>query len=151
MTADAAAAAVGGWIDSHCHLQDSYRPGGLDVMEAVAEAAGAGVVGLVCVGTDAETSRQAVALVDEVRTAAATATGVPAGFGAWATVGLHPHDASNGMADVVGVLDEAQAATSPAPWWPWGSADSTTTTTIRPDRHSARPSPPKSLWPRVVT
>jgi TatD DNase family protein len=79
-------------------------------MDAVAQAAGADVVGLVCVGTDAETSRQAVALVDEVRTAVAGAgAGVPVGFGAWATVGLHPHDASNGVAEVVGVLEDALA------------------------------------------
>ena len=68
------------------------------------------MVGLVCVGTDAETSRQAVALVDQVRTAVAgAATAVPAGFGAWATVGLHPHDASQGLAEVEQVLDEALA------------------------------------------
>jgi TatD DNase family protein len=98
------------WIDSHCHLQDTYRPGGVDVMEAVTEAVGAGVVGLVCVGTDAETSRQAVALVDEVRTAVgARAPGVPSDFGAWATVGLHPHDASHGLAGVEQVLTETLA------------------------------------------
>ena len=108
--ASPAAGGDGGWIDSHCHLQDTYRPGGLDVMDAVVQAAGADVVGLVCVGTDAETSGQAVALVDEVRTAVAGgATAVPPGFGAWATVGLHPHDASNGLDDVVRVLDDALA------------------------------------------
>jgi TatD DNase family protein len=110
------APAVGGtgdqrWIDSHCHIQDTYRPGDTGALEAVTQAAGAGVVGLVCVGTDATTSRQAVALVHEVRAAAGTAgTGVPAGFGAWATVGLHPHDASQGLVEVEQVLDEALAA-----------------------------------------
>ncbi len=98
-----------GWIDSHCHLQDTYRPGGLDVMDAVRQAAGAGVVGLVCVGTDAETSRQAVVLVDQIRSAVGSAAGVPVGFGAWATVGLHPHDAAQGLVDVARVLDEALA------------------------------------------
>jgi TatD DNase family protein len=101
----------GGWIDSHCHLQDTYRPGGVGVLEAVAEAAEAGVVGFVCVGTDAETSRQAVALVDEVRAslgAGAVALGARP-FGAWATVGLHPHDASQGLAAVEQVLDDAMA------------------------------------------
>ena len=56
-----------GWIDSHCHLQDTYRPEESTPCERCAEAAAAGVAGLVCVGTDADTSRQAVALVGEVR------------------------------------------------------------------------------------
>lgn len=98
------------WIDSHCHLQDTYRPGGVAILQAVRQAVGAGVVGLVCVGTDAETSRQAVVLVDEIRGAErAGESGVPAGFGAWATIGLHPHDASNGLVDVVRTLDDALA------------------------------------------
>jgi TatD DNase family protein len=99
----------GRWIDSHCHLQDTYRPGGVGVLEAVEQAVDAGVVGLVCVGTDAETSRQAVALVGQVRAAAGAdgGAGGDGGFGAWATVGLHPHDASEGLAEVERVLDEA--------------------------------------------
>jgi TatD DNase family protein len=108
------AAGRGRWIDSHCHLQDTYRPGGVGVLEAVEQAVDAGVVGLVCVGTDAETSRQAVALVGQVRTAVGADGGgadgggaVDGGFGAWATVGLHPHDASQGLAEVEQVLDGA--------------------------------------------
>jgi TatD DNase family protein len=68
---------VGGWVDSHCHLQ--LVSGGADA--AIARARAAGVEWLVCVGTDLESSRQAVELAarhDDVR----------------ATVGLHPHDAS---------------------------------------------------------
>jgi TatD DNase family protein len=68
-----------GWVDSHCHLG---WPGADDAPEtAIAEARAAGVVALVCVGTDLESSRRAVDLAGrhpEVR----------------ATVGLHPHDAS---------------------------------------------------------
>jgi TatD DNase family protein len=65
------------WVDSHCHLQ--FVTGGADA--AIARARDAGVEWLVCVGTDLESSRQAVELATrhpEVR----------------ATVGLHPHDAS---------------------------------------------------------
>ena len=61
MTADDVSSVAGAderWFDSHCHLQDTYRPGGVEALQAVAQAAEAGVVGLVCVGTDAETSRQ---------------------------------------------------------------------------------------------
>ncbi|HVC69873.1 MAG TPA: TatD family hydrolase [Acidimicrobiales bacterium] len=100
----------GRWVDSHCHLQDTYRPGDVDALHVVVEAAEAGVVGLVCVGTDAHTSRQAVAFVDEVRAACRSGLpAVPGDFGAWATVGLHPHDASNGLAEVETVLEDALA------------------------------------------
>jgi TatD DNase family protein len=98
------------WIDSHCHLQETYRPGEVGGLDAVVEAADAGVVGLVCVGTDAVTSRQAVAFVDEVRAAGSSDDAVvPGDFGAWATVGLHPHDASNGLTEVEQVLEDALA------------------------------------------
>jgi len=109
--ADSVSSAGGGWFDSHCHLQDTYRPGGVGALEAVVEAADAGVVGFVCVGTDAETSRQAVALVDEVRAGIVSGAVALGGrtFGAWATVGLHPHDASQGLAEVEQVLDDALA------------------------------------------
>jgi TatD DNase family protein len=109
MTAADAAATAGGWFDSHCHLQDTYRPGGVDVGHAVDEAAAAGVVGFVCVGTDAESSRQAVALVDHVRAEGRSSLplGAEGAFGAWATIGLHPHDASQGLDEVEQVLDDA--------------------------------------------
>jgi TatD DNase family protein len=64
------------WVDSHCHLQSLRDPDG-----AIERARDAGVSAMVCVGTDLETSRQAIELAarhPDVR----------------ATVGLHPHDAS---------------------------------------------------------
>lgn len=64
------------WVDSHCHLQSLDDPDA-----AIERARAAGVVGMVCVGTDVETSRQAVELA--ARHASVCAT-----------VGLHPHDAS---------------------------------------------------------
>lgn len=66
-----------GWVDSHCHVQ--MATGGADA--AIERARAAGVVGMVVVGTDLASSREAVALArrhPDVR----------------ATVGLHPHDAS---------------------------------------------------------
>jgi TatD DNase family protein len=70
-----------GWVDSHCHLPmltgDAADPGA----DAVARARDAGVVAMICVGTNLETSRGAIAdaaRFPDVR----------------ATVGLHPHDAS---------------------------------------------------------
>lgn len=106
-------AAARRWIDSHCHLQDRYRPEGTAVLEAAREAVEAGVGGLVCVGTDAQTSRQAVGLVHALRSAADTEEAL-AGFGAWATVGLHPHEASHGADEVAAFLDEVSGASSDA-------------------------------------
>jgi TatD DNase family protein len=66
-----------GWVDSHCHPQ--WVTGGADA--AIERARAAGVVGMVVVGTDAESSRAAIDLAarhPDVR----------------ATVGLHPHEAS---------------------------------------------------------
>jgi TatD DNase family protein len=98
------------WIDSHCHIQDHYRPEGDELFSMVSEAAAAGVGGLVCVGTDATTSRQATELVRSVRGALASgldAPGppVPGDFGVWATMGLHPHEASQGVAELERALE----------------------------------------------
>jgi len=104
------------WIDSHCHLQDRYRPDGDELVSVLSEAAAAGVSGVVCVGTDADTSRQAVDLVrtvrDEISSSSAPGRGgaVPGDFGAWATVGLHPHEASHGVEELEGVLEEVLKA-----------------------------------------
>ena len=73
------------WVDAHCHLQleigeARFSPDDADAQ--VRRARAADVEWMVCVGTGLETSRQAVDLAthyDDV----------------YATVGLHPHDASN--------------------------------------------------------
>jgi len=103
------------WIDSHCHLQDRYRPQASAALAVAAEAAAGGVTGVVCVGTDAATSVQAVELVRQLRAAVGSggegaAPVLPGAFGAWATVGLHPHEASHGVAGVEEVLTDAVAA-----------------------------------------
>jgi TatD DNase family protein len=78
------------WFDSHCHVHDARIPGG--TAAAVAEAAAAGVSGMITVGCDRETSQAAIAV-------AASHSDV------WATVGLHPHDAVNGVDSIVDLLD----------------------------------------------
>ena len=100
------------WIDSHCHLQDRYRPEGDEVLSVLAEAVAAGVGGVVCVGTDAATSRQAVELVRSVRSHLGpdAAPSLPVDFGAWATMGLHPHEASHGVKELEVALTDALAA-----------------------------------------
>ncbi|HXQ90506.1 MAG TPA: TatD family hydrolase [Acidimicrobiales bacterium] len=101
---------VGGWIDSHCHLQDRYRPDGDELATVLSDAVAAGVSGVVCVGTDAATSRQAVELVRTVRTEAEGGHGpVPVDFGAWATMGLHPHEATHGVDELARELEATLA------------------------------------------
>jgi TatD DNase family protein len=99
------------WTDSHCHLQDDPDPA-----ETVALARAARVGRMVCVGTDAESSRRAVSLAAELtaqRTPAhkGSAPATPGrGAEVWATVGLHPHDAKVGLGPVAELLDEVLAA-----------------------------------------
>jgi TatD DNase family protein len=76
------------WADSHCHLQ--YE-GITD--DALAAAAAAGVGRVICVGTDAAQSERAIEV----------ARAHPGRV--WATVGLHPHDAKEGVDGIVGLLD----------------------------------------------
>ncbi|MDQ6838669.1 MAG: TatD family hydrolase, partial [Actinomycetota bacterium] len=76
------------WTDSHCHLQyDGLPP------DTLAQARAAGVTRMVCIGTDGPLS---AAAVDVARAHPGTV---------WATVGLHPHDAVNGVETIVGSLD----------------------------------------------
>jgi len=85
------------WTDDHCHLgwDVNEEVDADDVDAMVAEARAAGVDRLVTVGTDALRSAEAVR-------AAARHPGV-----VWATVGLHPHEARNGLDGIVDLLDEA--------------------------------------------
>lgn len=76
------------WTDSHCHL--SFDGVG---DEAVAAAAEAGVTRLITIGTDAASSQEAVA--------AAHRHG-----DVYATIGLHPHEASHGTEGVALLFDE---------------------------------------------
>ena len=78
------------WVDSHCHVHDERIPDG--TAAAVAAAAEAGVTTLVSVGCDRATSLAAIA-------AAAEHSGV------YATVGLHPHDAVNGVDTIADLFD----------------------------------------------
>ncbi|PLS76222.1 MAG: hypothetical protein CYG61_03290 [Actinobacteria bacterium] len=74
------------WTDSHCHVP--YKD--LD-LQALAAARQAGVTRFINVGTDAEQSAAAIAVAQEHD-------------GVWATVGLHPHDATQGVDSIVGLF-----------------------------------------------
>lgn len=106
------------WFDSHCHLQERYlKEGGAgpegdeagSERAALLGARSAGVERLVCVGTDPESSKQAVELAEAV------ARG-ELGEGlaeVWATVGLHPHDAATGgLSDLRQLLSRSAATGS---------------------------------------
>jgi TatD DNase family protein len=79
------------WTDDHCHLPD-------DVAEAaveVAEARAAGVTRMVTVGTTVAHSQAAIAVARSLD-------------GVWATAGVHPHDAKDGMDGLEALFDEPE-------------------------------------------
>jgi len=82
------------WTDDHCHL-DLGADGGTGAGEQVREARAAGVERLVTVGTDLAGSRDAVALAR-------------AHPGVWATAGVHPHEASQGIDGIEDLLAEPE-------------------------------------------
>lgn len=82
------------WIDSHCHIDDE------DDLDALGRASAAGVEALVVIGTNEASSRRAI----RVARAPAPVASWPARF---ATIGLHPHDASAGTAGIAALLAES--------------------------------------------
>jgi len=97
------------WFDSHCHLQDYYLADhGEDeatLGHVLERAQKAGVGRMVCVGTDPATSAEALELARSTRTGGWQPE-MPA---VWATIGLHPHDASMGTAEVEEMLGATTA------------------------------------------
>lgn len=74
-----------GWIDNHCHLR-------ADDPDTIADARAAGVTRLITVGTDLEHSTEAAQVA-------------AAHDGVWATAGVHPHDAIQGLDGIAALLD----------------------------------------------
>ena len=100
------------WFDSHCHLQEEFgrtdgtgegEPHATRLAGAIARAAEAGVSRMVCIGTGAGSSAEAVALVKAMRRPGSVARAE--GVELWATVGLHPHDAVDGVDSLDALLD----------------------------------------------
>jgi TatD DNase family protein len=76
-------------IDSHCHLYDTR---GVDLDDVLAAASAAGIVQMVTVGCDAATTAAAIAIAEQHSQV-------------FATAGLHPHDAVNGVDTIAGFVD----------------------------------------------
>ncbi len=74
------------WADDHCHLEPDVAADTIDAARS------AGVERLITVGTDAASSRAALAVAR-------------AHDGVWATAGVHPHDATEGVDGIVELLD----------------------------------------------
>lgn len=78
------------WIDDHCHLGDGSDRWP-EAAVTIAEAHDAGVLRMITVGCDLATSRLAINVAE-------------AFDGVWATAGLHPHDATNGLDGIAELL-----------------------------------------------
>ena len=78
------------WTDTHCHLEDDRLDLGADA--AVAAAVDAGVTTLITIGCDAATSAAAIAVAERHPHV-------------WATVGLHPHEAQHGTAQLLPYIE----------------------------------------------
>lgn len=77
-------------IDSHCHIHEAtYK---LPAKQAISNAIMAGVTKMICVGTDADTTIEAVNFAQDQP-------------GIWASVGLHPHESKLG-ADALKVISQ---------------------------------------------
>jgi TatD DNase family protein len=74
------------YVDNHCHLDETTAA------EVVAEARAAGVERLVTVGTDLSHSERMIAIAREHA-------------GVWATAGVHPHDAKDGIEGLRALVD----------------------------------------------
>jgi TatD DNase family protein len=85
-------------IDSHCHLDAAYWPSGPGDVLSRAEAAGVGAFVCIGVGRDLGAARSAVALAESRPNV-------------FATVGVHPHDASG--LDDAGFDELSKLATHP--------------------------------------
>lgn len=82
------------WTDSHCHV--AYDGVGLDAVERAQKA---GVTRVVTIGTDLDAS---VAAIEAAR------AGRGRGLALWATAGIHPHDATDGVEGLEALLRESE-------------------------------------------
>jgi TatD DNase family protein len=79
------------WTDDHCHLPDDVA----EATENVADARTSGVDRIITVGTEVPHSRAAIAVARVLD-------------GVWATAGVHPHEAKDGIDGLEELLDEPE-------------------------------------------
>lgn len=72
-------------IDTHCHIHEEDYP---DVEKSIQDGQNAGVVKFICVGTDLQSSRRAVQFAKKYKKS-----------GAFAAIGIHPHEATKEKID----------------------------------------------------
>jgi len=77
-------------IDTHCHIHEADYP--LDVDNVIIRAHQAGVMQMICVGTDYASSRLAIKFVAKHD-------------GVFASVGVHPHEAKEGLKGLADLID----------------------------------------------
>ena len=77
-------------IDTHCHIHETYYL--LDVDEVIKRAHEAGVMQMICVGTNESSSRRAIDFAKNHKDI-------------FASIGVHPHDAKAGLGDVANLID----------------------------------------------
>ena len=80
-------------VDTHCHIHESSYP--LDSIEVLKRAREAGVEKLICVGTNEQSSREAVLFASHHE-------------GVYAAIGVHPHDTSEGWS-AIGDIAKSQS------------------------------------------
>ena len=84
------------WTDAHCHLQDRFLSGDADVhsnvRNALQRAFDAGVDRAIVIGTDLTTSGEALSITE-----------MSSPVELFATVGLHPHDATSELAPIADI------------------------------------------------
>ncbi len=88
------------WTDSHCHLQDDADP-----PAALERAFAAGVGRVVCIGTNEDQSRRALGLAQTLGGTCPDPQSEPRPQ-VLATIGLHPHEASDGAGCLIRLLAE---------------------------------------------
>ncbi len=79
------------WIDDHCHLPADHA----EAVQVIDDARDAGVERLITIGTELTDSRAAVAVARSHD-------------GVWATAGVHPHEAKDGIEGLAELLDEPE-------------------------------------------
>ncbi len=100
------------FVDTHCHIQSAglekgeratrqlWQKSGLDTAQLVAKAADTGVTRLICVGCDVADSRLAVACAAKHE-------------GAWASIGIHPHEAQHFAGQQASLKEFAELTAKP--------------------------------------